>query len=48
MVTLDCPWCDAPVSMDGEDAIRCDRCAVVVALAPDAALDVAPEVALAA
>jgi hypothetical protein len=44
MVTVDCPWCDAPLSMDGADVVRCDHCAVELALAPDAA----PEVALAA
>lgn len=36
MVTIDCPWCNAPALTDGlETAIRCDSCSVEVELATD-------------
>jgi hypothetical protein len=35
-VTVDCPWCDAPVALgDSDDVVACDACAVVADLAPD-------------
>jgi hypothetical protein len=38
MITIDCPWCEATVHMDGrEAALRCDGCSVEVELAPDEA-----------
>lgn len=34
VVTLSCPWCDAPAAFDGDpEAFRCDVCSVVVELA---------------
>ena len=49
MVTLDCPWCEAPVALATTESLRCDGCSVEVAIDPAplvAAADV--EVALAA
>ena len=50
MVTVDCPWCEAPVALATPDSLRCDGCSVEVAIDP--APVVAPtgvmEVALAA
>ena len=41
MIMVDCPWCEAPVAVDGlETAIRCDGCSVEVELAPDEAHEV--------
>lgn len=34
MVTLDCPWCEAPVALERPEAFRCDDCRVEVALDP--------------
>jgi sarcosine oxidase delta subunit len=29
MITIECPFCDEPVRMDGDaDAVRCEACAV--------------------
>ena len=49
MVTVDCPWCEAPVARATPDSLRCDGCSVEVAIdsAPLGASTVA-EVALAA
>ena len=36
MIHIDCPWCDAPVEVNGrETTIRCDGCSVEVELAAD-------------
>lgn len=35
MITVDCPWCDAPamVEMMADDAqLRCDECGIAVAI----------------
>jgi hypothetical protein len=37
-VTLDCPWCGAPVALRDEDiTLACDGCGVAASLASDAA-----------
>jgi hypothetical protein len=41
MVTIECPWCSAPVALERQDAIRCDDCSIQVELAPDPAAEVA-------
>lgn len=38
MITVDCPWCDAPamVEMMADEAeLRCDECRVAVAIGDD-------------
>jgi DNA-directed RNA polymerase subunit RPC12/RpoP len=36
MLTLECPWCDGPVTLEAEaDDVACDGCSVRVELAPD-------------
>jgi hypothetical protein len=44
MVTVDCPWCEAPLALERFDVVRCEDCRVEVEIGPD----VTPEVALAA
>jgi primosomal protein N' len=36
MLTLDCPWCDGPMTLEAAaDDVTCDGCSVRVELAPD-------------
>jgi hypothetical protein len=38
MITIECPFCDEPVRMDGDaEAVRCDVCAVELEFARDPA-----------
>jgi hypothetical protein len=38
LITIECPFCDEPVRMDGvAEAVRCDACAVELEFAPDTA-----------
>jgi hypothetical protein len=50
MVTVDCPWCEAPVALASAESFRCDGCSVEVAIdsAPVVASTSVMEVALAA
>jgi hypothetical protein len=48
MVTIDCPWCEAPVSLERADLVRCDGCMVQVEISPETGSAVGSEVALAA
>ena len=49
MVTVDCPWCDAPVALSSPEVVRCDGCRIEVELDPAPVGGVvAAEVALAA
>lgn len=41
MVTVDCPWCEAPVALEGADGFRCDGCSVEVQFAADETAEVA-------
>jgi hypothetical protein len=41
MVIVDCPWCEAPVALDRPDVLRCDDCAVEVAIDPLPAVEIA-------
>ena len=46
MINIDCPWCEAPVAIDGlETVVRCEGCSIEVELAAD---DVTHEVRRAA
>jgi hypothetical protein len=46
MINIDCPWCEAPVTLDSlETVVRCDGCSIEVELAAD---DVTHEVRRAA
>jgi hypothetical protein len=35
MVTIECPWCDDALTVDGGDSLRCDGCQVELEFAPD-------------
>ena len=36
MITIECPFCDEPVRMDGDaNAVRCDACAVELEFAAE-------------
>jgi endogenous inhibitor of DNA gyrase (YacG/DUF329 family) len=37
MITLECAWCDGPVTIDSLDAtsVECPECAITVDFAPD-------------
>ena len=50
MVIVDCPWCEAPVSLDGLEVVRCDGCRLEVEIdpVPVALAPALTEVALAA
>jgi hypothetical protein len=37
MVTVDCPWCEAPVLLVQPDAVWCEGCRVEVEIEPPAA-----------
>jgi hypothetical protein len=41
MITLECAWCDAELTIEGLDAtsVECPECSVSVEFAPDAASD---------
>ena len=41
MVTVDCPWCEAPLALERFEVLRCKDCRVEVELAPDDAPDLA-------
>ena len=43
MVTIDCPWCDAPVALQAVQPLRCEDCRIEVEIDP-----VVREIALAA
>jgi primosomal protein N' len=46
MITIECPFCDEAIRMDGQpDAVRCDHCRVELEFAAD---DTAPALAQAA
>jgi hypothetical protein len=52
MLTIDCPWCDAPLVLPDRtsptDEARCDACAIVTRFARDVRDDVEPALATAA
>jgi sarcosine oxidase delta subunit len=42
MITIECPFCDEPVRMDGDaNTVRCDACAVELEFAAEPAVAVA-------
>jgi hypothetical protein len=46
MITIDCPFCDEPIRMDGRaDAVHCETCRVELEFAAD---DSTPAIAQAA
>jgi uncharacterized protein (DUF983 family) len=39
MITIECPFCDEPIRMDGlADAVRCEGCRVELEFATDESL----------
>ena len=46
MITIECPFCDEPIRMDGQaDAVRCETCRVELEFANEDALPVIAEAA---
>jgi hypothetical protein len=41
MVTVDCPWCEAPVALERPDVVRCADCRIEVELDPAPVAEVA-------
>jgi hypothetical protein len=41
MVTIPCPWCEAPLSFAHADALRCEDCRIEVEIDPAPAAEVA-------
>lgn len=41
MVLIDCPWCDRPMAVERDEAVRCDGCSIELSFAPDETAEVA-------
>jgi len=48
MVTVDCPWCEAPVALARLDVVRCETCRIEVEIDPAPVAVPVAELALAA